>query len=293
MSSRAFWVAFTVVCLIAGCSISSSNDEALEEALNRVELFEDELVQGGSTATTRIDGSVSAATIEPESTTSTTTTTTTTTMAPPSTTMIERVEVPDVIQQSAGDARVFLARQALLDDVRNEYSWDVEIGLVIRSEPVAGTWVDRGTAVRLIVSAGRNPDSFDLAAMVGAYQFFVYMDLMGEPLVWQGGVYDESDWGAVLFKSDLENRLEAEACHNGHVDRWVEFVFDRVFTEELGLSSTLANRMLREPLLNPSTAEKFFQETQGGFYIERITDKNGVDCPPNTWSTRILITYEK
>tara|TARA_B110000014_G_scaffold248194_1_gene222380 strand:+ start:849 stop:1421 length:573 start_codon:yes stop_codon:yes gene_type:complete len=189
-----------------------------------------------------------------------------------------------------------LARQALLEDVQNEYSWDIEAGLVIRSEPAAGTSVERGSEVRLIVSAGRDPDSFDLEGMVGAMNFFVHLWLMDEPLVFDGRVYDQSDWIDVLSVSGRENEVEAEFCHNGHVDRYVEFVFQQVFIEELGLSSNLAQRMLGEPLLNPRTAEKFFFETQGGFYIERVTVQDGImrdtGCSPNTWSTRIWINYE-
>jgi hypothetical protein len=206
------------------------------------------------------------------------------------------VQVPVVVQQPLRDATIILARQALLEDVQNEYSWDIEAGLVIRSEPAAGTLVERGSEVRLIVSAGRDPDSFDLEGMVGAMNFFVHLWLMDEPLVFDGRVYNQSDWIDVLSVSGRENEVDAEFCHNGNVDRYVEFVFQQVFVEELGLSSTLAQRMLGEPLLNPRTAEKFFFETQGGFYIERVTVQDGImrdtGCPPNTWSTRIWINYE-
>mgnify|MGYP003956226835 FL=1 len=292
MRGRAFLGAFTALCLITGCTGDTGNDEALEEALDRIESLEHQLAEEDSPTTTRIAASAPATTTTPKTTTTSSTTTTSTT----TTTTVARVQVPVVVQQSLRDATIILARQALLEDVQNEYSWDIEAGLVIRSEPAAGTLVERGSEVRLIVSAGRDPDSFDLEGMVEAMNFFVHLWLMDEPLVFDGRVYDQSDWIDVLSVSGRENQVDAEFCHNGHVDRYVEFVFQQVFTEELGLSSTLAQRMLREPLLNPSTAEKFFFETQGGFYIERFTVQDGImrdtGCPPNTWSTRIWITYE-
>ena len=260
--------------------------------LDRIESLENQLAEEDSPTTTRIAASAPTTTTTPKTTTTSSTTTTSTT----TTTTVARVQVPVVVQQPLRDATIILARQALLEDVQNEYSWDIEAGLVIRSEPAAGTLVERGSEVRLIVSAGRDPDSFDLEGMVGAMNFFVHLWLMDEPLVFDGRVYNQSDWIDVLSVSGRENEVDAEFCHNGNVDRYVEFVFQQVFVEELGLSSTLAQRMLGEPLLNPRTAEKFFFETQGGFYIERVTVQDGImrdtGCPPNTWSTRIWINYE-
>ena len=121
---------------------------------------------------------------------------------------------------------------------------------------------------------------------------FMYISLMGDPLVINGRTYDESDWKDLLSVEGRQNYVTAQFCHNGHVDRYVEFVFQQVFIEELGLSDDLAKSMLRTPLQNPTSASKSFTAFEGGFYIKRTTSFSDSECPSNTWSSRILVSYE-
>ncbi len=76
MRGRAFLGAFIALCLIAGCSSSSSDDAALREALDRIESLEEEL-ETKATTTTPSTTAAPATTTTPPTTTSTTTTTTT------------------------------------------------------------------------------------------------------------------------------------------------------------------------------------------------------------------------
>ena len=120
---------------------------------------------------------------------------------------------------------------------------------------------------------------------------FMYISLMGDPLVINGRTYDESDWKDLLSVEGRQNYVTAQFCHNGHIDRYVEFVFQQVFIEELGLSDDLAKSMLREPLKNPMYAPNSFTAFEGGFSITRTTLLNDNACPPNTWSSKVLVNY--
>jgi actin-like ATPase involved in cell morphogenesis len=86
-------------------------------------------------------------TSEPETTTSTESTTTTT--APP------LVTVPDVSNQTTETAAALLDENGLgVADIVEETSNDVDAGLVIRTDPAAGTDLERGSSVVLVVSSG-------------------------------------------------------------------------------------------------------------------------------------------
>ncbi|WP_419930495.1 Stk1 family PASTA domain-containing Ser/Thr kinase [Candidatus Poriferisodalis sp.] len=64
------------------------------------------------------------------------------------------VEVPRLAGQTETDARVALARLGLVDDPERESSTEFTEGTVIRTSPEAGTSVERGSTVALIVSDG-------------------------------------------------------------------------------------------------------------------------------------------
>lgn len=75
-------------------------------------------------------------------------------------------EIPELEGQAQADAILALEDLGLEVEVIEEASEDVEEGLVIRTEPNAGTKVDRGSTVQLIVSSGppgvRVPDVTNL-----------------------------------------------------------------------------------------------------------------------------------
>jgi len=66
------------------------------------------------------------------------------------------VNVPDVSGQSQADARTAITDAGLtVGDVTTEDSTEVASGAVIRTDPVAGTSVERGSSVSLVVSSGK------------------------------------------------------------------------------------------------------------------------------------------
>jgi len=92
-------------------------------------------------------------TTEPETTTSepeTTTTESTTT-----TTETPLVTVPDVSNQTSETAAAILDENGLtVGDIVEETSNEVTAGLVIRTDPAAGTDLDQGSPVDLVISSG-------------------------------------------------------------------------------------------------------------------------------------------
>ncbi|MDO4901435.1 Stk1 family PASTA domain-containing Ser/Thr kinase [Actinomyces sp.] len=76
------------------------------------------------------------------------------------------VDVPDVSGQSQADARKAITEAGLsVGDVTTEDSASVASGSVIRTDPVAGTAVERGSSVSLVISSGRTtvPDVVGLS----------------------------------------------------------------------------------------------------------------------------------
>ncbi|WP_199176347.1 Stk1 family PASTA domain-containing Ser/Thr kinase [Actinomyces qiguomingii] len=66
------------------------------------------------------------------------------------------VDVPDVSGQSQADARAAITEAGLsVGDVTTEDSTTVPSGSVIRTDPVAGTPVERGSSVSLVISSGK------------------------------------------------------------------------------------------------------------------------------------------
>jgi serine/threonine-protein kinase len=72
----------------------------------------------------------------------------------------EGVTVPDVIGASGEDANARLAALGLRTATTSEASAGAPAGSVVRSDPPAGTTVEAGSLVRLVVSSGlvRVPD---------------------------------------------------------------------------------------------------------------------------------------
>ncbi|PHP53441.1 Stk1 family PASTA domain-containing Ser/Thr kinase [Actinomyces ruminis] len=66
------------------------------------------------------------------------------------------VDVPDVTGKSQADARTAITDAGLsVGDVTTEDSTDVASGSVIRTDPLAGTSVERGSTVSLVISSGK------------------------------------------------------------------------------------------------------------------------------------------
>lgn len=68
------------------------------------------------------------------------------------------VAVPNVVNQTQEEAASVLIADGLeVGQVDTEQNADVEAGLVLRQEPIAGTMVDEGAPVNLVVSSGAEP----------------------------------------------------------------------------------------------------------------------------------------
>ena len=93
-------------------------------------------------------------TIPPSTTVPPSTTIPPSTTVPPSTTIPTLVPVPDVVGQDVADARATLEAEGFVVEVTEEQSETVETGVVIESNPSAGTEVAEGTNVVLTVSTG-------------------------------------------------------------------------------------------------------------------------------------------
>ena len=67
---------------------------------------------------------------------------------------VEQILVPNVRGRSVGDAANLLGQTGFRTTSRTESSGDVESGFVIRTEPAAGTPLERNATVTLVVSSG-------------------------------------------------------------------------------------------------------------------------------------------
>ncbi|MBA3654110.1 MAG: PASTA domain-containing protein [Actinobacteria bacterium] len=70
-----------------------------------------------------------------------------------------KVAVPGVVGQDADTATAAIFRAGLVTRRANESSNTVPEGRVIRQSPPAGTQVDKGTSVTIVVSTGPGPDA--------------------------------------------------------------------------------------------------------------------------------------
>ncbi|HEX2420541.1 MAG TPA: Stk1 family PASTA domain-containing Ser/Thr kinase [Acidimicrobiia bacterium] len=76
---------------------------------------------------------------------------------PPPTTAVPQIEVPNVVGETEAQAVAILSGLDLDPELRQEASSDVEEGVVIRTDPAAGTMVEAGREVFVYVSAGQDP----------------------------------------------------------------------------------------------------------------------------------------
>ena len=74
--------------------------------------------------------------------------------APPDPPAPEGVPVPDVVAQPAADAQAAIEGAGLVAAVEDTPSNDIEVGMVIETSPAAGTEVELGSTVTMLVSTG-------------------------------------------------------------------------------------------------------------------------------------------
>jgi serine/threonine-protein kinase len=75
---------------------------------------------------------------------------------------LEQIVVPAVRGRTASDAANLLGQTGFRTTTRTEASNDVDVGNVIRTEPAAGTPLDRNSTVTLVVSSGPTPTTVPL-----------------------------------------------------------------------------------------------------------------------------------
>ena len=66
----------------------------------------------------------------------------------------DKVDIPNVIEMTQDNALATLSSYGLEGNVKGEANPDVPVGLVIRTDPVAGIEVTKGTIVTVVVSTG-------------------------------------------------------------------------------------------------------------------------------------------
>lgn len=66
----------------------------------------------------------------------------------------EKIKVPDVVKKSSNEAQNTITGQGLSVSVSEDYSDSIEEGKVISTDPAAGTKVDKGTTINIVVSLG-------------------------------------------------------------------------------------------------------------------------------------------
>jgi serine/threonine-protein kinase len=70
---------------------------------------------------------------------------------------VEQIQVPDVRNFREGDAANQLGQAGFRTATRNEFSDTTAAGTVIRTEPAAGTPLERNATVTLVISNGPAP----------------------------------------------------------------------------------------------------------------------------------------
>lgn len=75
----------------------------------------------------------------------------------------ETINLPDVTGKTESDAKSLLENQDLSVSTSEEYSASVDKGKVISMEPSAGTSVEKGETVYLIISSGKEDDNSEIS----------------------------------------------------------------------------------------------------------------------------------
>jgi serine/threonine-protein kinase len=125
----------------------------------------------------------------------------------------ERYAAPNVVKKSEAEARDQIKAQKLtVGSVKQSYSETVDSGLVISSDPKAGTSLKRGAKVNLVVSKGRQP--IEVTDWTGKPADQAINDLTGKGLsvdateqqnsdtVAKGSVISQSPAGTTAYKGD-------------------------------------------------------------------------------------------
>ncbi|MBR5430501.1 MAG: Stk1 family PASTA domain-containing Ser/Thr kinase [Firmicutes bacterium] len=78
-----------------------------------------------------------------------------------------QIEVPSLVGSSQRIAELTLANLGLNTEIDSEYNAEVGKDQVIMQSPEGGTMVDPGSSVKLLISLGEEPVSFELIGLVG------------------------------------------------------------------------------------------------------------------------------
>jgi serine/threonine-protein kinase len=119
----------------------------------------------------------------------------------------EQVEIPEVAGREPAAAANLLGQRGFEVTTRQQASSDVDEGLVIGTDPAAGTRADRGSLVTLIISSG--PDNVEVPNVEGKTQEEATTELQAAGFVVdvnEQEVDNEADVGIVLDQDPRPNR---------------------------------------------------------------------------------------
>lgn len=123
---------------------------------------------------------------------------------------IKNVIVPDVVGESEEKAQKLLAAKDLVVEAESQYDSNIEAGKVISTDPPAGTEVQEGTTVRMIVSLGA--EKVKIPDLKGKTAAEAEAELAGLGLVGQATeeYSDEYEAGIVISqKKKAGNKVDA------------------------------------------------------------------------------------
>lgn len=106
----------------------------------------------------------------------------------------EKTRVPDLINLSSYEAQINLKDAGLKEgEIEPRYSEQVVVGFIIDQNPKPGIWVDQGTTVDLVVSAGAEPKEIEMPDVVGLEKQTAETRIQEAGLIVGDYYYQESD----------------------------------------------------------------------------------------------------
>ncbi|MGB7587196.1 MAG: PASTA domain-containing protein [Solirubrobacterales bacterium] len=202
-----------------------------------------------------------------------------------------RVKVPSTTGLSAADAVAKLKHQGLKPKVKSVHSATVEAGLVVHSQPPAGTRPTRGSTVTLFVSAG--PKLNKVPVLVGTQRSVAVQQLRGRGFVPSvSEKRNSAPAGEVVQQSPNAGKLlppgstVALVVSKGKAKKTEEQ--KATVPNVIGKERAAAVETVRAAGLQPTVQE---QETEVPSQVGRVTDQfppPGLEVAPGTSVTLIV-----
>lgn len=179
----------------------------------------------------------------------------------------EGVPVPDVVGQSATDAQAAIEGVGLVASVEDTPSDEVEVGLVTETSPAAGTEVELGATVTMLVSTG--PATVPVPDVVGQVAADAQAALDGEGFVvtMTEQASDEVEEGLVISTNPTAG---TEVAPGTTVDMTVSTgLEDVVVPEFIGLTVDAATTLAEEAALAITFVEDANRPDPDGVVVDQ------------------------